>query len=115
MSSEEFSPKPTDLDTAVEMRRKELEKMYTDIAPYDMFIQSLFKVFNLSRKKTDKTLYALIDINGYYLVFVDLTDKQIYHMRISYLKKFTIRDPTPEEVATIREAVERHYKSIGLM
>jgi len=115
MSSEEFSPKPTDLDTAIQERKKELLKIYADIAPYETFIQSLFKVFNLSRRKTDKTLYSLIDINGYYLVFVDLNDKQIYHMRLSYLKKFTIRDPTPEEIVTIREAVERHYKTIGLM
>jgi hypothetical protein len=115
MSSEEFSPKPTDLDIIIEKRKKELNDRYRDLCPYDLFIDNLFKVFDLSRKKTDKTFYALIDINSFYLVFINLNDKQIYHIRTSYLRKFSVRDPTPEEVITIREAVERHYKEIGLM
>ena len=115
MSSEEFSPKPTDLDIIIEKRKKELKDIYRDFAPYDVFVDKLFKVFDASTKKTDKSLYALIDIDSFYLVFVNLNDKEIYHMRTSYLRKFRVRDPMPEEVIIIRDAVERHYKEIGLM
>jgi len=115
MSSEEFSPKPTDLDVVIERRKKELKDLYRDLEPYSVFVERLFKVFDISTKKTDKSSYALIDINGFYLVFVNLNDKEIYYMRTSYLRKFKFRDPMPEEVIVIRDAVERHYKEIGLL
>jgi len=115
MSSEEFSPKPTDLDTAIELRRKELNIKYKEIEPYDVFLQNLFKVFNMAIKRPERVYYALIDVYSYYLVFVNLNNKEIYYIKMSHLKKFTIRDPTPEEVITIREAVEKHYKTIGLI
>jgi len=115
MSSEEFSSKPTDLDTAIELRKKELNIKYKEIEPYDVFLQNLFKVFNTSLKRPERAVFALIDIYSYYLVFVNLNDKEIHYIKMSYLKKFRVRDPKPEEVIIIRDAVEKHYKEIGLM